>query len=47
MVYVIQVLLTACEQDQDEIRKFRPDPACKLSAKPIWRTPLLCTVKNS
>ena len=27
--YVIQVLLTACEQDQD------PDPARKLSAKPV------------
>ena len=26
MVYVIQVMLTACKQDQD------PDPACKLSA---------------
>jgi len=29
MVYVIKVLLTACEQDQDG-NQFRPDPARKL-----------------
>jgi len=31
MVYIIQVLLTACEQDQDGT-EIRPDPARKLSA---------------
>jgi len=31
MVYVIQVMLTACEQDQDGTQ-FHPDPARKLSA---------------
>jgi len=31
IVYVIQVLLTACEQDQVGT-EFRPDPARKLSA---------------
>ena len=35
IVYVIQVLLTACKQDQD-------DTARKLSAKPVWHIPLLC-----
>ena len=42
MVYVIQVLLTACERDQDVLRMFHPDPACKLSEKPVWQIPLLC-----
>jgi len=32
MVYVIHILLTACEQY----------PACKLSEKPVWHIPLLC-----
>ena len=39
MLYVIQVMLTACEKDQDgtglvlrEPNQFRPDPARKLSA---------------
>jgi len=41
MLYIIQVLLTACEPDQD------PDPARKLSAKPVWHTIVVCTVKNS
>jgi len=38
-VYVIQVLLTACEEDQ-----FRPDPARKLSTNMyyIYVVPLLC-----
>jgi hypothetical protein len=31
MVYVIEFMLTACEQDQDGI-VFHPDPARKLSA---------------
>jgi len=46
----IQVMLTACEQEQDgklasRIRRFRPDPARKLSANPYvllcvqWKTP--------
>jgi len=34
-VYVIQVLLTACKQ-------YHPDPASKLSAKPVWHILLLC-----
>jgi len=42
MVYVIQVLLTACEQNQDVLIMFRADPARKLSVKPVWHIPLLC-----
>ena len=38
MVYVIQVTVTACEQDQDR----RPDPARKLSANPYAIYHLLC-----
>jgi len=34
MVCIIQVLLTACEHDQDGTG-LRPDPARKLSVKPV------------
>jgi hypothetical protein len=33
MIYVTQVMLTACEQDQDGTGQFHPDPARKLSVK--------------
>jgi len=36
MVYVVQVCRTAFEQGQA-----RPDPAWKLSYKPVWHIPLL------
>ena len=39
MVYVIQVVLTACEQDQDRV----PYWSCSLAvSKPVWHIPLLC-----
>ena len=38
MIHVIQV----CWQLASRIRTERPDPARKLSTKPVWRIPLLC-----
>ena len=38
MIYVIRV----CWQLESRIRMFRPDPAHKLSAKPVWHISLLC-----
>ena len=40
MVYVMQVMLTACEQDQDG-SEFHPDPAGKLSAN-LYDIPVPC-----
>ena len=41
MVYIIQVMLTACEQDQDGT--VVPSWSCSQAvSKPIWHIPLLC-----
>ena len=41
MVYVIQVCWQLASRIRTELQ-FQPDPARKLSAKPVWHTPLLC-----
>jgi len=46
MVYVIQVCWELASRIRTELQ-FRPDPARKLSTKPVWYILLLCTVKKS
>jgi len=47
MVYVIQVTVTACEQDQDGTSRIRTEPVPSWScsqavSEPVWHIPLLC-----
>ena len=47
VVYVIQVFLTACKQDQDGTREQHRDAACSCQQTCMTYTTVVCTVKNS